>query len=99
MMPITSSHNLAVTGLAIQQNDATRILVANHTPELINVSVQNISGTVRVSYLDESNVAEAMHHPEAFRSRNGERLEVSDGRLELSLKPYGLARIDNVRLM
>ena len=90
-----SSDSLKVEGIALRKNDKTRILLANLTPNSQQVSVQNLTETVRVRRLDETNAQTAMTSPEVFRAETGELLQTTNGTLELNLLPYAIAQIDS----
>ena len=89
-----SSDSLKVEGVALRKNGKTRTLLANLTPDSQQVRVGNLTETVRVRYLDETNAQTAMASPEAFRSETGEIVQTTHGTLELNLPPYAIARID-----
>jgi hypothetical protein len=71
----------------------TCVLLANLSADEQSIEVQNICGPAQVRVLDETNVEFAMRQPEAFRAQAGTEIEVNDGRLQLLLKPYAVARI------
>ena len=91
-----SSNPLIVEGIALRKNGKMRTLVANLTPEPQRVRVQNLTETVRVRRLDETNAQTAMTSPETFREKRGELLQTANGTLELNLPPHAVARIDGV---
>ena len=90
-----SSDPLKVEGIVLRKNGKTRTLLANLTPDSQQVRVGNLTGTVRVRHLDETNVQYAMTSPEAFRAETGEFVEDAEGTLELDLLPYAIAQIDS----
>ncbi|MFC1976295.1 hypothetical protein ACFLXQ_07840 [Chloroflexota bacterium] len=94
VIPTTSSNTLQVDGLAIHKDGKTRLILANLNAEPQQVAVQNLAEQVRVRYLDELNVEEAMQSPEEFRTQPGDFQQTSGGTLKLSLLPYAVARID-----
>ena len=89
-----SSDSLKVEGIALRKNGKTRTLVANLTPDSQRVKVQNLTGTVRVRHLNETNVQTAMESPEVFRQETGELAQTTNGTLGLDLLPYAIAQID-----
>ena len=89
-----SSDSLKVEGIVLRKNGKTRTLLANLIPEPQQVRVQNLTGTVRVRYLNETNVQYAMASPETFRAEKGELVQTTEGTLELNLLPYAVAQID-----
>jgi hypothetical protein len=95
VLPAQSSETLKVDGLVLRRDGRTRVLLANLTPEPQQVTLQNLGGSVRVRCLDETNAQEAMAAPEAFRAEAGEVLQTTEGRLEIRLLPYAIARMDN----
>jgi hypothetical protein len=95
VLPTTSSDTLKVDGLALRKDGKTRVLLANLSPELQHVILNNLGQRVRVRHLDETNAEEARRSPEDYRSQAGELQETTSGALELSLLPYAVARIDS----
>lgn len=96
VIPTQSSETLKVDGIALRRDGRTRILVANLTGDPQRVTVRNLSGSVRVRRMDETNAQEAMVAPETFRAEAGELMQTVKGTLEISLLPYAVARIDSV---
>lgn len=95
LLPATSSRPLLVDGLALRKNGRTRVILANLSPEPQPVTVENLGRLVRLCCLDETNVEAAMRAPEAFRARPGDFRQTTAGRLEINLRPYAIARIDD----
>jgi hypothetical protein len=96
VVPTTSSDTLRLDGIALHKNGATRILLANLTPEAQQVTVHNMAQTVKLRELNETNARKAMVSPETFLKDPGERLQTVAGKLELNLLPHAVARIDMV---
>ena len=90
-----SSDPLKVEGIVLRKNGKTRTLLANLTSDSQQVRVRNLTGTVRVRHLDETNAQYAMASPEAFRAETGELVGDAEGTLELNLLPYAIAQIDS----
>ena len=90
-----SSDPLKVKGIVLRKNGKTRTLLANLTPDLQKVRVQDLAETVRVRHLDETNAHDAMASPDLFREERGELLQTTNGTLELNLLPYAVAQIDS----
>ena len=95
-----SSHSLRLTGLAVRKGSQTRILLANLTPERQRVPVSGLTGGLAGEWLarriDEHTARRALTEPERFRAEAGARRAVRDGRLEIELLPYAVARLDPV---
>ena len=89
-----SSDSLKVEGIALRKNGKTRTLLANLTPDSQQVRVENLTGTVRVRHLNETNAQAAMESPEVFRAEAGDLLQTTSGILELDLLPHAIAQID-----
>ena len=89
-----STDVLSAVGFAVSDGDAIRLLVANLTPTVLEVSVGPLNGQRRLRRLNEETAAEAASDPRAFR----ERWEVvaADGELVLTLGPYEVVRVDPV---
>ena len=90
-----SSDPLKVEGIVLRKNGKTRTLLANLTSDSQQVRVGDLTGTVRVRHLDETNAQTAMASPEAFRAETGELVQTAEGSLELNLLPYAIAQIDS----
>jgi hypothetical protein len=91
-----SSAPLKVDGLILRQGHRTRILLANFSaePQTVRVTDPDLSQSVQVKYLDETNAESAMVSPESFRAEAGQVVQLKEGELELRLRPYALARLD-----
>ena len=96
VVPSTSSDTLRLDGIALHKNGATRILLANFTPETQRVTVHNLAPTVKLREINETNAQKAMVSPETFLTEPDERMQTTAGNLELNLLPYAIARIDMV---
>jgi D-apionolactonase len=95
---LESSAPLAVEGLALVEDDRSRLLLACLVPGEQHVVLEGLpDGTASVRRLNEDTAEAALLDPEAFRSSKGEALAVSGGRLELDLLPFELARFDLLR--
>ena len=94
LVAATSSDPLAAAALAIRREGRLLLLVANVSPDDQHVTVEGLSaasGTIRV--LDEGSAVGAMTDPAAFRSA-AQPIAPRDGRFELDLRPYAVARIE-----
>ena len=89
-----SSDSLKVEVVALRKNGRTRTLLANLTPEPQQVRVGDLTETVRVRHLNETNAPTAMASPEAFRAETGELAQTTNGTLALNLLPYAVTQID-----
>ncbi len=96
VIPSLSTDRLAVDGLALRSNGATRVLLANLSPDTQRVHVRGLGPRVAVRLLDEMNAEAAMRTPEVFRAASSAARNTSGGELELELLPYAVARIDDV---
>jgi hypothetical protein len=90
----TSSDVLSVDGLALRKDGVTRILLANMTnvPQRVRAQIPGETALLRV--LDERNAETAMRDPEGFRAEAGTPLQSTNGHVELTLRPYAIARVD-----
>jgi hypothetical protein len=95
---LESSAPLAVEGLALVEDDRSRLLLACLVPGEQHLVLEGLpDGTASVRRLNEDTAEAALLDPEAFRSSKGEALAVNGGRLELDLLPFELARVDLLR--
>jgi hypothetical protein len=90
-----SSDPLRVDCLALRDNSRTRLLVANMQGTPSSVRVQGLGRhAARLRYLDEESFERATLHCADFRREPGEPLQIQDEAIELTLRPYAMARID-----
>jgi hypothetical protein len=90
-----SDQPLKVQSLALRKEGRTRLLLANMTDEPQHVRITGIpSGTRRLRFLDETNAEAAMQSPEAFRADAGTLLSDEADTLEITLRPFAVARLD-----
>ena len=94
IMTTSSSNPLKITGLALYKENRTRIILANLSSEVQQVTVQNLSDSVHIRHLNESNVKQAMESPKAFRTQNFKKQLTINGSLKLEFLPYALVCID-----
>jgi hypothetical protein len=94
-LPTRASDPLRVEGLALQQGQRRRALLANLTAEPQMATVRGLGDAVWARLLDEGNVIQAMTAPEEFRAERGERLSCKEGELQIELPPYAIARLDS----
>ena len=92
---VQSTDTLSVIGLALVNNEQTRLIVANLTDRPQSLQIRGLArGTVTDFRLDSENVTSAKGDPETFFRREGQRIEVAKKELEYRLPPYGISRID-----
>ena len=91
----SSSNPLKITGLAVKKEDHTRIIISNLSSEVQQLTVQNLSSSVHIRHLNESNVEQAMQSPEVYRSQNFQKQPTINGSLKFELLPYALLCIDS----
>jgi len=93
-----SNRPLAVDGMVLRKAERTRILLANLSEmvQQITLNASDLPGKVRMLILDETNAEEAMRSPESFRRAAGRPVEVTGRWLEVTLRPYALIRIDSM---
>jgi hypothetical protein len=96
IMTTLSSNPLIITGLAVHKEGRTRVILANLGSEVQQLTVQNLSASVHIRHLNESNVEQAMQSPEAFRAQTFKKQLTVNGSLKLELLPYALVCIDRV---
>jgi hypothetical protein len=89
----TRSDALKLDGLVLKKDEQTCVLLANLSAVEQGVEIHNLYGQAQVRFLDETNAERAMHEPGVFRAGGGEEIEVTNGRVQLKLKAYGVARI------
>ena len=94
IMTTSSSNPLKITGLAIHKKGRTRVILANLVSEIQQLTVHNLSGSVYIRHLNESNVEQAIQSPEAFRAQTLQKQLTVKGSLKLELLPYALVCID-----
>jgi len=95
LLRTTTTDPLIVDSMAIRHDKGLRILVANLSGETQSVDLHLPLSAVLARILDDTNAEEAMVQPDDFRRETGERLEITEGRLSLNLRPYAVARLDS----
>jgi hypothetical protein len=94
VLPLRSSDPLRVDGLALRTGPLTRAIVANLSGRAERAALPCAAAPARIRILEESNVQEAMHSPEAYRAGQPCAANVAHDKLSLDLAPYALALID-----
>lgn len=94
LLESTSIDTLAFSGLALQRNGITRILLANHTPMEQTIEILGVGTSMELRMLDETNVADAMIAPEEFRLRQPQIISGTNVGIVVKLRPYAIARLD-----
>ena len=94
IMTSSSSNPLKITGLVVHKEGRTRVILANLGSEVEQLTVQNLSASVHIRHLNESNVEQAMQSPEAFRAQTYKKQLTVNGSIKLELLPYALVCID-----
>ncbi|MGH2409378.1 MAG: hypothetical protein ACRDGS_03305, partial [Chloroflexota bacterium] len=90
-----SSDPLRVDGLILRKGRRTRLLIANMRDVPCSVLVQGLAAPVaRVRSLDEESFERAALQCGDYRREPGEALPIQDEAIELTLRPYAMARID-----
>jgi D-apionolactonase len=91
----SSSNPLKITGLALKKKGRTRIIIANLSSEVQQLTVQNLSSSVKIRHLNENNIEQAMQSPEVYRSQNFQKQLTINGSVKFELLPYALLCIDS----
>jgi len=91
----SSSNPLKITGLALYKKGHTRVIIANLSSKVQRLTVQNLSSSVHIRHLNQSNVEQAMQSPEVYRSQNFEKQQTINGSFKFELLPYALVCIDS----
>jgi hypothetical protein len=93
-----SSRPLVVAGIVLRRRGLVRIILANLTvvTQRVTLDAIDVGHQVRRNVLDECNAETAMRSPEAFRCTAGQLIEVAGDRLELTLRPFAVVRLDAV---
>ena len=89
-----SSDSLKVESLALRHDGRRALLLANLTDDPQRVRVRPFAAAVDIRRLDEANARQSMTDPEKFRAGSRETRHASNDTLELTLPPFGLARLD-----
>ncbi len=90
---IVSDQN-SVIGCMLQKNNAKRFLFANLTAKPQKIHLTHVQKNVLLQYLDETTVEFACTTPLEFLNDSGKKYRTSSGELDITLLPYGIAKID-----
>jgi len=94
LIACSSTDPLRVQALALSDGGSVHLLIANLTPEAQTCSIEPLNGDrVKVRSLDADTAPQAMAEPSQFRSRHT-WLSLAGSRLNLTLAPYSVTRID-----
>jgi len=93
----SSSDPLRIQGLAVRRGEGLHILIANLTAQVQECTVSPVGcGHVLARTLDAVTAPLAISNPEEFRSAAKlVEIPIRDSMLSLTLKPYGVVRIDS----
>ena len=90
-----STHPLQAEALTLfDDKKRRRILVANLTGDTQEIKIKSGATPGRVRILDEANVEQAMRDPEAFRKLPDTVVQPTAAKIELTMLPYAVARVD-----
>jgi hypothetical protein len=92
-LPAVSSAPLRFSGLVLRKDGKLRIMLANHTGEPLQITVEGVAGAFLVKALDEMSVEGALSRPEGYRAAHGHPI-TSDRYLPVHLLPYAVVTID-----
>jgi hypothetical protein len=95
IIPCVSSNTLAVDGLALIQDGAIRVLIANLSATSQTIRIHGLAGNVYLRTLDSSTLQETRFVPTALRDQRGALLEGLAGELTMALSPHAIACIDS----
>ena len=89
---IAISHPLEVAALAlVRPEGGLRVLVANLTPDSLDVAVSGLEGRPRLRRLDELTLPRAATDPEVFANVDGDPIDTSR---PIPLGPWAIVRLD-----
>ena len=89
--------------LFLHKREKRRLMVANLTSKTQEFEIDFPARKITLKMLDETNVEYAMTEPEAYRAESGQSLRGTSAtdwrgmetrRVRLTLRPYGIARLD-----
>jgi D-apionolactonase len=93
--PTHSTHPMQTEALTLlDEQNRKRILVANLLPEEQEIKIKTGTCEARVKRLNGDTAEEAMRAPEKFRAEAGEPMKSASGKIELTLAPYEITRVD-----
>jgi hypothetical protein len=91
-----SSAPLLVDGIVLCRGDRFCALLSNMRREPRLVTLRANTDVAQLSSIYATNAEAAMREPESFRCEFVQDVRFTDGRLELTLAPYALARVAGV---
>ncbi len=92
--PLQSNQPLKALGIQLLKEDKECLVVANLTPLAQSIALDGLAGDYSVRVLDETSFNLSVQAPDDFRRQGGSALHPQDGRLDLKLLPYAVARLD-----
>jgi D-apionolactonase len=91
VLTATTTDELKIRCLLLQQKEHTCLMVANLTPEPQTVELVGVPSFRTVSGLDENTVCRATNEPETYRAQDAFAFQGNT----LTLLPYAVARLDS----
>ncbi len=91
---VSSSDSLAAIGIMLRRGGKAALLVANLLPTLNKIAISAEDLDLQLRVLDQKSYMRAVTDPEGYRESEWRRLAKWDGRFELELGPYAVARMD-----
>jgi len=83
-----------ITGCLLEKSGRRRWLIANMSLEAKTVMVSSPPKNLFVKHLDETTFEEGCNRPERFRLQKGTSMRAALSLLEIKLRPYAIARLD-----
>ena len=97
VLPTQSTHPLQVEAITLlDAKNRKRVLVANLLAEPQEIKIKTGTCEARVLRLNTGTAEAAVTAPEKFTAAEGELVQSLSGKIELSLAPYEVARVDLV---
>jgi len=91
---LESSDPLSAVGIMFRRGGRATLLVANLLPTANRIVISGEDLELRLRVLDQANYMRAVTDPEGYRESEWRRVAKWDGRFELELGPYAVARMD-----
>ena len=93
ILPVSGTRARHLAALAWRSGEGITVLAANLTGQEQQVTVAGLGAPATLRYLDETNARLAATEPERYRFEAG-GLAPNNGQVELTLRPYSVARVD-----
>ncbi len=95
ILDVSSNQPQICDGLVLRHNGVVRVLVANYTSDIQQVTLKGLNGQFAMKRMDGTTLDEAIMSAVAFENAPASWLQCQNSELHIELLPYAYVRLDN----